>query len=254
MIDKALSGNLLAGGAMTRPADNQLQGDALVEQMQMRMAQRDQKTPAFLAFFKDVMNTKGYPNKTMQDYESQFPNPLTERIVTQEDGMNLSGSNMPLSMFNATPPSVPISEQTPLEGVSQDIFGNPNILRDSDGNPLPNFTPIRSPGLPQPTDPAGLQEAIRTVDPIVSGDNSIASTQTVNPFQEQFTGFQNQLTGFGDQFTSLNDRLTKIEEGISSLLGNRGQGMNLGYNPMMNFGMGIGSLFQPLRGFYGQRF
>ena len=62
------------------------------------------------------------------------------------------------------------------------------------------------------------------------------------------------MTGFGDQFTSLNDRLTKIEEGISSLLGNRGQGLNLGYNPMMNFGMGIGSLFQPMRGFYGQRF
>ena len=85
----------------------------------------------------------------------------------------------------------------------------------------------------------------------VSGPETIAS---VNPFEEQLTGFQNQLTGFGDQFTTLNDRLTKIEEGISSLLGNRGQGLNLGYNPMMNFGMGIGSLFQPLRGFYGQRF
>ena len=73
MIDKPLYGNPLAGGAMTRPADNQLQGDALVKQMQMRMVQRDQKTPAFLAFFKDVMNTKGYPTKTMQNYQSQFP-------------------------------------------------------------------------------------------------------------------------------------------------------------------------------------
>tara|TARA_R100001015_G_C4618264_1_gene174729 strand:- start:79 stop:783 length:705 start_codon:yes stop_codon:yes gene_type:complete len=85
----------------------------------------------------------------------------------------------------------------------------------------------------------------------VSGPETIAS---VNPFEEQFIGFQNQLTGFGDQFTSLNDRLTKIEEGISSLLGNRGQGVNLGFSPMQNFGMGLGSLFSPYGGFYGQRF
>ena len=85
----------------------------------------------------------------------------------------------------------------------------------------------------------------------VSGPETIAS---VNPFEEKFTGFQNQLTGFGDQFTSLNDRLTKIEEGISSLLGNRGQGVNLGFSPMQNFGMGLGSLFSPYGGFYGQRF
>jgi len=122
MIDKPLYGNPLAGGALLRPQENQLQGDALVEQMQMRMQQRDQKTPSFLAYFKDVMNTKGYPNKTMQDYESQFPNPLTERIVTQEDGMNLSGSNVPLGMFNVTPPSTPVSEQTPLPGIIDDPF------------------------------------------------------------------------------------------------------------------------------------
>ena len=47
-------------------------GDALVKQMQMRMTQKDVKTPAFKAYFKDVMDTSGYPTKTMQDYESQF--------------------------------------------------------------------------------------------------------------------------------------------------------------------------------------
>lgn len=105
------------------------------------------------------------------------------------------------------------------------------------------------------TDPGPLgppiSDGTKGLPVTVSGPETIAS---VNPFEEQLTGFQNQLTGFGDQFTTLNDRLTKIEEGISSLLGNKGQGLNLGYNPMMNFGMGIGSLFQPLRGFYGQRF
>ena len=246
MIEGPLYQNPLAGGALLGPQENQLQGDALVERIQMRMQQRDVKTPAFMKYAGDVFETQGYPTKTMQEYENLFPNPLTERIVTQEDGMNLSGSNMPLSMFNATPPSVPISEQTPMSG-----------LLDSDGNPLPNFTPIRSPGLPQPTDPAGLQEAIRTVDPIVSGDNSIASTQTVNPFQEQFTGFQNQLTSFGDQFSTLGDRLTKVEEGIASLLNkNTGSSFNsmqptfgysrYGYSPFSM--VGLGSLFG---GYYG---
>jgi len=132
MIDKPLIQNPLAGGAMTRPADNQLQGDALVEQMQMRMQQRDQKTPAFLAYFKDVMNTKGYPTKTMQDYGSitkqQGPldlskinkNPYnSEFIGIGKDQTNLFGykvpdyvikeqeermKNNPINMYNMTPP------------------------------------------------------------------------------------------------------------------------------------------------------
>mgnify|MGYP001230227803 CR=1 FL=1 len=242
MIEKPLYGNPLAGGALFRPQENQLQGDALVEQMQMRMQQRDVKTPAFLAYFKDVMDTKGYPTKTMEEYGGQFPNPLTERIVTQEDGMNLSGSNVPLSMLNVTPPSVPVSEQTPMSGLP----------------PINNFLDdTRDKTLPQISDPAGLRNAIRTVDPIYSGDNSIASTQTVNPFQEQFTGFQNQLTSFGDQFSTLGDRLTKLEEGIASLL-NRNMSSNFnsmqpafghsryGYSPFSM--VGLGSLFG---GYYG---
>jgi len=47
-------------------------GDALVQQMQMRMQQHDVKPPAFNAYFKDVMDTGGYPTKTMQDYYNQF--------------------------------------------------------------------------------------------------------------------------------------------------------------------------------------
>lgn len=455
MIDKPLYQNPLAGGALLGPQENQLQGDALVEQLQMRMQQRDQKTPAFMAYFGDVMDTKGYPTKTMQDYESQFPNPLTERIFTQEDGINFLNSNMPLGMFNATPPSLHVSEQnqSPLKGVSQDIFGNPNILRDSDGNPLPSLTPlsydelqgdalvkqitmrmmqqdIKSPafnafasevmktkgyptktlqeyntlfpnnlltqnplgfdqlnvdagllgakipnqkeGMPEafdpntpldpqadipdvlgpqlidpgaearrkadeeflktadeyqrgfresefykpggavtadmaefiyssptrgditmkgsssqigqfgsyldsigkgdllqrvggsfsqdllgtvnPNDPYDLGSAKPVVNPIVSGPETfeIATQQVLNPFQEQFTGFQNQLTGFGDQFSGLNDRLNKIEEGIASLLGNRGQGFNMGFQPNYGFNYsGIGSFFPPFGGMYG---
>ena len=208
MITAPLYQSPLAGG------QNELQGDALVNSILLQMQQQNIKSPAFNAYAKDVMETRGYPTKTMQEYNIEFPSTI--------------GTLLPLApmkadnQLNVTPPSVPLSEQTPMSGLPE----------------APKA--IRSPGLP--------------TNPTQIGTQDIETIASRNPFQEQFTGFQNQLTGFGDQFTSLNDRLTKIEEGISSLLGNRGQGLNLGYNPMMNFGMGIGSLFQPIRGFYGQRF
>ena len=115
MIDKPLYGNPLAGGLSFRQ-----EGD-----MGRYIADND---PGGIA--------AGFSN--LEDYlaaGNQLPqlstgeplkgvSPLTEKIYTQEDGMNL-GSNVPLSMLNVTPPNVPVSEQTPfLEGVSQDIFGN----------------------------------------------------------------------------------------------------------------------------------
>ena len=97
LVDKPLIQNPLAGGgAMIRPQESQLQGDALVQQMQMRMQQRDQKTPAFMAYFGDVMDTKGYPTKTMQEYESQFPEYIPQQVPL---GVNISNAN-----FNTSPP------------------------------------------------------------------------------------------------------------------------------------------------------
>ena len=96
LVDKPLMQNPLAGGAMTSPQESQLQGDPLVQQMQMRMAQRDQKTPGFLAYFKDVMDTKGYPTKTMQEYESQFPGTTPQQVPL---GANISNAN-----FKTSPP------------------------------------------------------------------------------------------------------------------------------------------------------
>ena len=43
-------------------------GDALVHQIQMRMQQQDVKPPAWNAYAKDVMDTGGYPTKTIQEY------------------------------------------------------------------------------------------------------------------------------------------------------------------------------------------
>ena len=109
LVDKPLMQNPLAGGgAMIRPQESQLQGDALVQQMQMRMQQRDQKTPGFLAYFKDVMDTKGYPTKTMQEYESQFPGTTPQQVPL---GVNMF-------MGNATLPNLPPSllELNPIKG------------------------------------------------------------------------------------------------------------------------------------------
>ena len=121
MIDAPLYDNPLSGGAMTGPTDNQLQGDALVKQMEMRMQQRDQKTPAFMAYFKDVMNTKGYPTKTMQDYQTQFPKTTPQQVPLGADMSNANFNVSPPGTLNVTPPSVPVSEQTPLPGIIDKI-------------------------------------------------------------------------------------------------------------------------------------
>jgi len=249
--------------------EKELQGDALVNQIQIRMMQQDIKSPAFNAYAKDVMETRGYPNKTMQEYSIEFPSTI--------------GALLPLApmkadnQLNVTPPSVPLSKQTPLEGVSQDIFGNPNIIRDSDGNPLPSLGPIqdnnafpigfgsgdsrditsilpprnnsindaRDKTIPQISDTAELQKATRTLLPIVSGPEefAIASNQQI-PDAGLFNRVGQQLIGYDDQFSGINDRLNKIEEGIASLIQNKGQGLN------MNTG-GLGYFFNPFGGFYG---
>ena len=61
-------------------------GDALVHQIQMQMLQQDVKPPAWNAYAKDVMDTGGYPTKTMQDYYNQFgDNSLQPLPVTQDN-------------------------------------------------------------------------------------------------------------------------------------------------------------------------
>ena len=218
-------------GSLIRPQDDQLQGDALVERMQMRMTQRDQKTPAFLAYYKDVMDTKGYPTKTMEEYGFQ---PTLSGLLEQANPM--SGAQTPPStpntesFFQVTPPSVPVSEQTPLPGLPP----SNNFVDDT-----------RDKTLPQISDPAGLRKAIRTVNPIVLGPDefAIASTQQI-PDAGIFNRVGQQLIGYDDQFSGINDRLNKIEEGIASLVQNRGQGLN------MNTG-GLGYFFNPFGGFYG---
>ena len=177
MIDKPLYQNPLGGGALLGPQENQLQ----------------------------------------QDYESQFPNPLEGRIFTQEDGMNFWNSNMPLGMFNVTPPSTPVSEQTPLPG-------------------LPEGPPVfATPGLPPPEAP--------------SPDTIVSPLQTVQGPEDTF----NPYNRVGQQLMGPNQddilgTLKNIEQGIASL----GQGgMNQSSFGGFNNNFGIGSFFPPYGGMYG---
>ncbi len=119
---------------------------------------------------------------------------------------------------------------------------------------------------PTPTIPK--LDGTKTQPVTVSGDDSIASTATVNPYQEQFTGFGNQLTGFGDQLTGFNDqfgglskqfdtintRLNSMDEGIAGLSELLQPQQQLYNSPYSNFNFrnnsysnpspfGLGSLF-----------
>jgi len=61
-----------------------LEGADLVEKIQMRMQQRDVKTPAFMKYAQDVFDTQGYPTKTMQEYADLLGEP--GRITGQLGG------------------------------------------------------------------------------------------------------------------------------------------------------------------------
>ena len=114
----------------------------------------------------------------------------------------------------------------------------PNIERgDSiipDGNAFPTLPTMpkfdKTPGLPppEPPNPNDIIEPLKTIP------------QNTQPFNRQ----GQLLMDYDDQFSGINDRLNKIEEGIASLVQNRGQGLN------MNTG-GLGYFFNPFGGFYG---
>ena len=53
------------------PAVQPSEGDALVREIEMRMAQKDIKSPAFNAYAADVMKTKGFPTKTLEEYQPE---------------------------------------------------------------------------------------------------------------------------------------------------------------------------------------
>ena len=97
-----------------------------------------------------------------------------------------------------------------------------------------------------------ILDGTRSVNPIVSGPEGIESTAIASQ-QKPFDRMGQQMINFDDMFGPLNTRLNKIEEGIASLLQNRGQGLNMNTMPTRNFN----NFFQepigtfPFRSFYG---
>ena len=208
LVDKPLMQNPLAGGAMTSPQESQLQGDALVQQMQMRMQQRDQKTPAFMAYFGDVMDTKGYPTKTMQEYQNQFPKTTPQQVPL---GAGNQQEAFDLSKINKNPYG------TEFVGIGKDqtnLFGYkvPDEVIKEQEERMKNIGPINF--LQSP-----LLDGTKGFPVTVSGDDSIATTATVglnvgNEIVPMVEGaVQTPLSG--DQ--GLMDRLTSLEQGIGSL-------------------------------------
>jgi hypothetical protein len=357
LVDSPLQQNPLAGGGLggaleaPAPTYDELQGDALVKQIQGRMMQQDVKSPAFNAFASEVIKTKGYPTKTIQEYNTLFPN----NLLTQNPLLN-AGSN---ANFNVSPPGTlkldpqadmpdtlgpqlidpgaearrkadeeflktadeyqrgfresefykpnapmttdvaeflyksPTGEDITMKGSSSkigqfgsylDSIGKGDLLQSVGSEIALAQTPglqdlakvePESPNLytpPTPTIPnfqaIPKLDGTKTQPVTVSGDDSIASTATVNPYQEQFTGFGNQLTGFGDQLTgfgdqfggldkqfdTINTRLNSMDEGIAGLSELLQPQQKLYNSPYSNFNFrnnsysnpspfGLGSLF-----------
>ena len=195
--------------------------------------QVDRNSPEFLYYYGDSQKQKLPPKLS-----------LGSTIFTQEDGLPGNDSNIPLNNFPGNPnrkPADPANlgsaggpslfpnkiggiENTaiaslpqPTEGVSQDVFGNPNYL-----------------------------DGTTSVNPIVTGPQEIASAET-NPFNR----VGQQLMGPNQD--DILGTLKNIEQGIASLGVNYGQGNNM--NQSSNYGdfsnFGIGSFFPPYGGMYG---
>ena len=191
--------------------------------------QVDRNSPEFLYYYGDQQKTKLPPIS------------LGPTMLTQEEGIpGASGSNIPLNNFPGNPNRKPADpadlnstggpslfpnkiggiENTaiaslpqPTEGVSQDVFGNPNYL-----------------------------DGTTSVNPIVTGPQEIASAET-NPFNR----VGQQLMGPNQD--DILGTLKNIEQGIASL----GQGgMDQSSFGGFNNNFGIGSFFPPYGGMYGQ--
>ena len=70
------------------------------------------------------------------------------------------------------------------------------------------------------------------------GEQITGFEEQLGGYGEQLSGlgdrFGQQLSGLGDRFGGVNDKLSKIEEGIGSLLQNRGSGRGMNMQP--NYG------------------
>lgn len=92
-------------------------GPALVQQIQMRMQQQDVKPPAWNAYAKDVMDTGGYPTKTMQEYYNQFGDNSLQPLPVDSSNPVLGGVQSP-------PESMPTVPEVP-GAIGKGLLGEP---------------------------------------------------------------------------------------------------------------------------------
>jgi len=92
-------------------------GDALVHSIQMQMMQQTIKQPAWHAYAKDVMDTGGYPTKTMQDYFNQFGDNSLQPLPVDPSNPTLGGVQSP-------PESMPTVPQVP-GAIQKGLLGEP---------------------------------------------------------------------------------------------------------------------------------
>ena len=173
-------------------------------------------------------------------FDSEFfkPNaPTTMDVVNYTyQGKPMTGSSSNISQF-----------QQYLDSIGKgDLIQRNDEISSQGSGPLatvsgPNDSLDLFAGRPVLT---GNEERISGVGQDIFGNNPAEIPVPSAPQNNQFQGF--------------NDRLTKIEEGVASLLQNRGQQFNFGMQPRFDFGMqprfnmsGLGYFFNPQGGFYG---
>ena len=214
-----------------------------------------------MQYLKSVGKDNMVSNKNLQKFEPLAQVPGQELLGNPNPyTVNYGGSDVGPNVGNEI--AVPDNQ---LNVTDTGSLGPPIGL---DGKPIgPGLQDLVSPTTP-PTPTIPKLDGTVGFPVTVSGDDSIASTATVNPYQEQFTGFGNQLTGFGDQLTGFNDqfggldkqfdtintRLNSMDEGIAGLSELLQPQQKLYNSPYSNFNFrnnsysnpspfGLGSLF-----------
>jgi len=239
-------------------------GDQQLGPLDLSKINKNPYNTEFIGIGKDQTNLFGY----------KVPD---EVIAEQEERMK----NNPINMYNMTPPSeldLILSDPQGGDQLNDTVnYGGsdvgPNVGNEIAVPSTPN--PIQGIGLDGKPIGQGLQDLVSPATPptptipkldgtvgfpvTVSGDDSIATTATANPYQEQFTGFSNQLTGFGDQltgfgdqfsgldkqFNTINTRLDNVDEGIAGLSEQLQPQQQLYNSPYSNFNFRTNSYSNP---------
>jgi hypothetical protein len=235
VIDKPLYQNPLGGGGTLNRLSERIGGLSFRQEGDMGRYVADNDPGGIAAGFSSLEDYLAAGNKLPEFAKSPEPlkaveNPaLANSIIGNgfyEYNKNLIDGG---GYFNVTPPSTPVSEQTPLPGIIDD----PANLGSAGG---PSLFPF--PGMD------GTETAIApSSDTIVSPLQTVQGPEdTLNPYNR----VGQQLTGPNQD--DILGTLKNIEQGIASL----GQGgMNKSSFGGFNNNFGIGSFFPPYGGMYG---